>query len=67
MGDAFKPPRRHQAVQWRNVEMLRRAGHVFRHNTGPWPLKTLRHAREALSPRRPDRGASVLEKVDGSR
>lgn len=49
MGWAFKSPRRHNTVQWRKVEMIRRAGYGFRGNQD-WPeIKTLREAREFIA------------------
>ncbi len=49
MGWAFKSPRRHDAVQWRKVEMIRRAGYGFWGNQN-WPeIKTLRQARDFIA------------------
>ncbi|MDQ2741284.1 MAG: hypothetical protein M3Z66_03155 [Chloroflexota bacterium] len=49
MGWAFESPRRHHAVQWRKVEMIRRAGFYFWGNQN-WPaLKTLREARDFIA------------------
>ncbi len=49
MGWAFKSPRRHDAIQWRKVEMIRRAGYSFRGNQN-WPaLRTLREARDFIA------------------
>ncbi len=49
MGWAFESPRRHHTVQWRKVEMIRRAGYGFWGNQN-WPeIRTLRQARDFIA------------------
>ncbi len=49
MGWAFMSPRRHDAAQWRKVEMIRRAGYGFWGNQN-WPaLRTVREARDFVA------------------